>query len=235
MEQTFGSTPDRIPAEYDPVTDKHEFWAQRAVKVKPDWAAIAGDAVHNLYSALDYLAWELVRANGGVGTNATSFPIFQEEVLYRKEAPRKIKGMHADAQRIIEQLQPFKLSPREAHPSEHFLAVLYELEQADKHRSLNLTTIGIEVKLLGFLSPPFAPPGPFQFPVGDYDVGRMLGFVRGVPAPPAVNLTLEVTHVVRFANEEPTVQGEVVSTLDGIRRDIENLIPRFQQFFTAQS
>lgn len=40
-----------------------------------DLSAIAGDAIHNLRSALDHLVWELVTLNGGIGSRSTAFPV----------------------------------------------------------------------------------------------------------------------------------------------------------------
>lgn len=51
----------------------------RADRPPPDddrWGLIAGDCVHNLRSALDHLAVQLVIANGGAAGNKTSFPIW---------------------------------------------------------------------------------------------------------------------------------------------------------------
>src|SRR5439155_21053237 len=42
----------------------------------PRWGLIAGDFVHNIRSALDYLAWQLVILNGKRPNSAVQFPIF---------------------------------------------------------------------------------------------------------------------------------------------------------------
>ena len=51
-----------------------------------EWSAIIGDAVHNMRSALDLLAWQLVVHNGGKPTNKTCFPISKKSPpTYDKE------------------------------------------------------------------------------------------------------------------------------------------------------
>jgi len=50
------------------------------VRVKPapvPLRLIVGDALHNLRSALDHLAWQLVEAGGGTPTRYTAYPIME--------------------------------------------------------------------------------------------------------------------------------------------------------------
>jgi hypothetical protein len=49
------------------------FWLN--VDIPDEWAAVLGDCVHNLRSALDLLAVALVEANGGTPGDHTSFPV----------------------------------------------------------------------------------------------------------------------------------------------------------------
>jgi hypothetical protein len=58
----------------DPKTGNYELrlWTRDCL---PQLLTILGDAIHNLRSALDHLACELVRANGGTVTDQTAFPI----------------------------------------------------------------------------------------------------------------------------------------------------------------
>ena len=43
----------------------HRYRAVDVPELDDRWALVLGDCAHNLRSALDYLAYELVRANGG--------------------------------------------------------------------------------------------------------------------------------------------------------------------------
>lgn len=103
-------------------------------------SAVIGDCVHNLRTALDHLAWQLVVANGGVpreGRGGTQFPI----VLKRPKDgthPRVAVagGVSAKALSAIEALQPFHRRDPENHP----LAILTRLDNTDKHRTLLLST-----------------------------------------------------------------------------------------------
>ena len=53
----------------------HRYRAVDVPDLDDKWALMIGDCVHNLRSALDYLAHELVRANGGTPDDHTQFPV----------------------------------------------------------------------------------------------------------------------------------------------------------------
>src|ERR1700687_47569 len=71
-------TPDRyaIAPEVDHRTGDEVFKIHGNLEVPARWGCIVGEVVHNLRSALDHLAWQLVLANGGTPNRATEFPIF---------------------------------------------------------------------------------------------------------------------------------------------------------------
>jgi hypothetical protein len=80
----------------------------RAVDV-PDlddrWALVLGDCAHNLRAALDYLAHELVRANGGTPDEHTMFPV------HAQPGAVHVAGVIADeAMQLIEEVQPYAAS-----------------------------------------------------------------------------------------------------------------------------
>ena len=60
--------------------------------IPPGFPLIAGEAAHQLRSALDHLVWQLVIANTGATPTGTKsgFPIFKNEKGYDKRAPSMI-------------------------------------------------------------------------------------------------------------------------------------------------
>jgi hypothetical protein len=232
IEQFFGPDPEHIPGEFDLGSGHYIFRARRAIAVPLEWSAIIGDVVHNVHAALDYLAWELVAANGKTGNTGTGFPIFQDRGEYARGAPRKIAGIHPDAQKLIERLQPFQVSPRDAHPSERPLALLYELERQDKHRALNLTThVGV-VRIHGFPAQIYQPPEPSKFPLKPYEAGEALWRIKGFQDRPRMDLVIEIAHRIAFAVSGPAAARDVLETLATIKWHVENdAIPRFRRFF----
>ena len=57
----------------------HRYRAGDVPELDDRWALVLGDCAHNLRSALDYLAHELVRANGGNPDEDTEFPVSRIE------------------------------------------------------------------------------------------------------------------------------------------------------------
>jgi hypothetical protein len=99
------------------------------------WGVQVGDAIHNLRSALDLLAWQ---AAGGDGTapSWTEFPIFKDETIYlntgRGGGLNKISGVKDPGYRtLFKECQPWR------NPDGHdkdALWMLHELDRIDKHR-----------------------------------------------------------------------------------------------------
>jgi hypothetical protein len=93
---------------------------------------IVGDFVYCLRCALDQLVWALAKE---VGTypHGTQFPIFK--VANPKRFSEYILGVPADANAIIESLQPYHARDAEAIAS-HYLQQLSLLCNIDKHRRI---------------------------------------------------------------------------------------------------
>ena len=100
------------------------------------WALIFADCIHNIRAALDQLAWQL-DPTPEAGAGGTTFPIFTNAP--KKWPPGSVARMPAEAQAIIQRLQPYHAIATAAageQAAEHFLAVIQELDNSDKHRVL---------------------------------------------------------------------------------------------------
>ena len=86
-----------------------EFVIGEVQGVDPVWAAMIGDIVHNLRSALDHLVCQLALLNGnGVSCcNKTSFPVCIDPATFGKWSKRNKRLICADAFALIEELQPY--------------------------------------------------------------------------------------------------------------------------------
>jgi len=98
--------------------------------------AIAGDVVHNLRSALDHLAQQLVLVGLNPATPITDkelrqieFPIAETLAKYEADKARKVKGMRPEAIEAIDRLKPYK-------GGNDALWRIHELDNIDKHRTL---------------------------------------------------------------------------------------------------
>ncbi|HVQ36690.1 MAG TPA: hypothetical protein VMS31_04115 [Pyrinomonadaceae bacterium] len=110
------------------------FFMSRIDPVPNDISALAGDAIHNLRSALDHLACQLVVANGRSISDRTAFPIFKGLVIHEASFDRQVEGMSQSAKDKVRSAEPYK------DGKGHDLWVLHKLDIADKHNGL-LTTL----------------------------------------------------------------------------------------------
>lgn len=109
-------------------------------------APVVGDALHNLRSALDHIAWELVTANGGTPTGDTYFPILRAAPTpnrYGQSQPPSVSGGASLAARnIIRDIQPYTLNL--ARPEDTNIFQLHRLSIEDKHHGLILTPVFVQ-------------------------------------------------------------------------------------------
>jgi hypothetical protein len=95
-----------------------------------DTIAIAGDVVHNLRSALDHLAHQLVLVGSGAEPNhRVAFPISENAAAYERHKARKVEGMSLEAIKAIDALKPYK-------GGDDTLWQISVLDNIDKHRNL---------------------------------------------------------------------------------------------------
>jgi hypothetical protein len=99
------------------------------------WGVRIGDAVHNLRSSLDHIAW--VCAGGdGVAPDWTEFPVFRDKSAYlssdRVGGLNKISGIMNPVHRaLIKECQPWR-NPDGYERDD--LWILHEFDRVDKHR-----------------------------------------------------------------------------------------------------
>jgi hypothetical protein len=126
-------------------------WRARVSRpIPPEWSLIIGDIVHNLHSALDFLAWQLELANGRMPSMSTEsrsiqFPVWDRgkarpttaaAVREQKNArERQIRAFGQPAMALIEGLQPDSRRDRGKFAL-HPLWLLHKLDIEDKHRLL---------------------------------------------------------------------------------------------------
>ncbi len=114
---------------------------QRMTSIDPPWGAVVGDALHNMRSTLDHLAWQLVIFDGGGPCEHTRFPIYDFRTN-SKGNPRQVTIQpqigRQDILDALDAVQPYQ-SPA---PSETQLSVISTLNNHVKHRLL-LTMVGV--------------------------------------------------------------------------------------------
>lgn len=105
---------------------------------------IIGDIAHNLRSALDILANDVVERDSGTrGSSEARFPIYFDATGFNGGA-KKLKGASADSLAIFERIQPYNTGKKT-------LRMLHELNIGDKHKLITpvagfMTVNGIQAK-----------------------------------------------------------------------------------------
>jgi hypothetical protein len=192
---------------------------------------LIGEFVHNVSSALEQLAWQLVILNGRKPKEGvTGFPIFESETKYKSRASNMVRGMSAMHRAMVERAQPYHAADPEAEP----LAVLRQLWNQDKHRLLT-TTMAVPGRIeLRF--------HPFQdvesivnvegFP-GPLKHGAPLARVKVVPfgRNPKVVMDGETAIGVAFAEGEPAAGQFVDATMTAIYRNVDAIVRVFLMDF----
>jgi len=150
----FWDKPYRFASHFDGDRETLSLRFELLTEPRAEWGVLLGETVHNLRSALDHLAWQLVDRNGGTTSRWIQFPIFKKESDYfgwRKPGRRRpdpFAGVCSQVVAGIEALQPYK---RRNDPENHPLAILNGLSNHDKHKLLVPTFVSVRPLLLQFL------------------------------------------------------------------------------------
>lgn len=119
----------------DPETGKPRLQTEPLYIYTSNIPAIAGDAVHNLMSSLDHLAFQLVSVGAARGIvrkekpETIQFPIAHDAKTYESRKLRYVDGATPEAIEAVDRLKPYK-------GGNDALFLLYKLDIADKHQSI---------------------------------------------------------------------------------------------------
>jgi hypothetical protein len=130
----------RLVVKHNPQTGEHVYSVNDLPPLDAEWAVVAGEILFNLRSALDHLAWQLVRLDGGTPGDKTQFPV--------RESPFNKKGdfigvdlvpplKRLDIRDALEKCQPYDTTLAPQHGiDQNPLWRLHRLNIIDKHRLL---------------------------------------------------------------------------------------------------
>lgn len=123
------TNPYIVGTKHDPQTRKLIYYLLSIREPPLRMSTIAGDLIHNLRSALDHLAYNLVIVGGGTPSTQTYFPIFDDAARYKTGCRGKVTGMRPDAIKAIDAIKPYG-------GGNDTLWRLHKLNNVDKHRLL---------------------------------------------------------------------------------------------------
>lgn len=124
--------PYKVAARRDATTRKLTYYVVSVAPVPDRIVLIAGDAIQNLMSTLDHLAYQLVCRDTGdnpPNVNWIYFPIADDAATYHAKKQGKMAGAQAPTFAAIDAIAPYK-------GGNDLLWRLYRLNNIEKHRLL---------------------------------------------------------------------------------------------------
>lgn len=117
----------------NPLAGQGFFRVKRMAAVPERIALIAGDAAHNVRSALDHFAWAAV--SPVIAGTQTYFPVWSSSsaptpVQWRKRVSHQMNGASAELVEAVVELEAWETG------RDSLLWAIHELDRVDKHRLL---------------------------------------------------------------------------------------------------
>jgi hypothetical protein len=226
----FHDDPGQLVAEPQTAADSITATFQMKSRMPARLPIIAGDCLQNMRSALDYLVWELVRAEGEEPGKHNMFPIcptedaFKDALKSRGKRSGNLAGVNEDAVAMIDRLQPYRLGE---DWEQSIIFTLNELTNINKHRRILLTDLKATIADLKVFNINGQIWGYGTLPVADDDAKFGPFAVTGQ----TVNVDSTLTAFVTF-NETKAKGREIASALDGIICYLMEEIASFKGFFS---
>lgn len=132
LKEYLASNPFHVAARVDPATRRPHYFVSAVRPVPDELRLIAGDAIQNLMSCLDHLAYQLVAGDaGGAPPNPRwiYFPIGDDNESYHQKKAGKLAGASDQTIAAIDEVRPYR-------GGNDALWQLYRLNNIEKHRLL---------------------------------------------------------------------------------------------------
>ena len=130
VREYLAAKPYEIAMKRDPDSRRMIYFMSTVRPTPPRIPAVVGDVIHNLRSALDHLAYQLVwTALGKPPGSHVYFPIADSRDLYLEQRRKQLKGAHPEAIAAVDALTPYR-------GANDLLWKLHKLNNVDKHRVL---------------------------------------------------------------------------------------------------
>lgn len=218
------SRPYRLFVEVDPNSLERVVRLAVLDNLDPRLGAIAGDAVHNLRSALDLLVWQLVTVNGGSPGDHTAFPVGRSKQGFETALPGCVKGSAPSVHALLQQLQPYK-------GGNDAIWRIHRIDVVDKHHVLIpagavveavMVPDGIRFDGAGRRILPNLLPGYSRVPAVD-----RAELVRLPPDEHEVNVHPEGICEITFAEPEVVAGEPMIPTLSQLANYVEGVAHAF--------
>jgi len=203
-------------------------------QVPAEWSAIVGDAVHNMRSALDLVAWQLVEVSGGHPTRDSCFPIDHAPPPAQDQTLRRaLAGASPAALRLVRRLKPYA----SGNP---VLGQLHALDITDKHRLVLVVGAAHKYVVMKMsMKVPWRPtpvefpplalnPADRQFPLQDgAEIFRVCAAARGSEHTHEHDLVFELA----FGDVAEVKGLPLVATLESMHRHVSKIVKIIERLF----
>jgi hypothetical protein len=237
IETTLAAEGEHFISKFDPQTGQQVYRAHKLPDINPEWSLMIGDTLHNLRSALDHLAWQLVILDGQKPGEQTQFPI--RETPFSKKGnltPTQLTPPIRSAEIVdaLEKAQPYQGPDGEPiRPDWNPLLHLSRLNNIDKHRLLLVVSRVLDFGQMWWGGPTNMPTPALKISTAPLEEGSPVAwFDWGEAEPPDyfnphITLTVSLNEPATVSQLHPTpvpaltllrticdwVEGEVVSCL----------------------
>jgi hypothetical protein len=217
------SKPYALGAKAKPEIHHTALYVSRVDPIPSTMGLIVGDAIHNLRSSLDHLAWQLVEAGGGSPDVNTMFPICNTAKQYTAAIKkRKVKGVAPGAEKLIDAVQPYATG-------DTTLSHINELDIFDKHRLVVAVTSVVTEWFVNSYSG-----ATIRFPEGnwryDLEVGREIVNIPTSTYAREEHENFKLGIDVMFGEPKVLHGQHVLGTLNRMTDFVINLIRDFEPF-----
>jgi hypothetical protein len=132
VEKFMQPRPFRLVVKHRPQAGEYLIVTKRYKRIPDTWSLMIGDAVHNLWSALDLTIYEMA-SDKAPDTHALMFPfVWKKDRLINKIKSTQVEFAGTKVVEYIRALKPY----RDGHP---ILSGIISLDTRDKHRLLILS------------------------------------------------------------------------------------------------
>ncbi len=213
----------------EPKTGELLFEVRFNRSIPPDLALIAGDAIHNLRTALDHATWELVGIDGGVQDRNLAFPAGRTRSDY-ESACNEIETPRDDTKKFL-----LSLAAYPGGSSQHLYG-LRALDNLDKHQILTpiigATRIG-RVEIVHPDGKKIVTMENCSFSVDEDGRARMVGSGPGYTI--RFDQNEKISFDMFFGHVDFFRMVPLIDTLEELRITISNVVDQFDELVRGRT